>query len=178
MSKKREVWLVCGGREYNNKPVVFRMLDRCLETYGKPSLVVHGAATGADTLASEWAQERGIQEKAVPADWDDLSHPDAIVRTNRRGKKYDAKAGLRRNEKMLDENEITRVIAFPGGKGTRDMAYRARRRGIGVTHIMPPMRDGKTLSSEERTQVWIDEAKDIDEETAKKLADMSKGRKK
>lgn len=72
------------------------------------TLVIHGAARGADTLAANWAASRGVEAKAYPADWD------------RHGKA----AGHIRNAAMLTE-EPDGVVAFPGGRGTSDMRRKA-----------------------------------------------------
>jgi len=94
--------------------------------------LIHGDATGADTLAKEWSLMRNIKTGAYPAEWDDLSHPDAIIRARRDGKRYEAKAGSRRNQRMLDDGKPTLVAAFPGGRATVDMVRRARKDGLHV----------------------------------------------
>lgn len=83
------------------------------------SVVIHGAARGADTLAAEWARDRGIPVLPFPADWD--SHPRA--------------AGPIRNAQMLREGKPDVVIAFPGGRGTANMIDQAERAGVPVLRI-------------------------------------------
>lgn len=86
--------------------------------------VVHGDCwTGVDRLADQWARDHLITPKPVPADWNDLSHPDAVIRINKRGQKYDAKAGHRRNKKMAEMKEIEAAIGLWDGRspGTLDM---------------------------------------------------------
>jgi hypothetical protein len=112
--------LVCGGRNYRNRDHVFFVLS---EQYRKNAFtkLVHGGATGADALADEWAKANGVPIQAYRADWDDLDHADAVIRVNSRGKKYDAKAGHRRNKLMLEKENPDLVIGFAGGPGTADM---------------------------------------------------------
>lgn len=104
---KRRV-LVCGGRDYAELEAVraeFRLLSA-------GSVVIHGCAPGADSLADQVAKEMGFEVLRFPADWS-------------RGKK----AGPERNLKMLREGKPTMVLAFPGGSGTANMvalALRAR----------------------------------------------------
>ena len=109
--------LVCGGRDYHNKELLFRVLDA--SNASKPiDLIIHGAARGADMLAQAWADDRGVCCLQFAADW-----------------KTDGKAaGPIRNRKMLLE-EPDLVIAFPGGSGTADMVRRARKAGVEVTEI-------------------------------------------
>jgi hypothetical protein len=86
-------------------------------------------------LASAWAKERGIAGKDYPADWNDLDHPQAIIKTRKNGTKYNVNAGFIRNQQMLDENEIDLVIAFPGGNGTADMIKRSLAKNIKVIKV-------------------------------------------
>ena len=122
--------LVCGGRDYANKTYLWNVLD----SIGPPEIteVISGMASGADSLAAQWADLFGFQLHKFPADWENLSHADAVIRTRRDGTKYDAKAGHRRNQRMLDEGKPDLVIAFPGKSGTADMISRARKAGVKV----------------------------------------------
>lgn len=101
--------LVCGGRSYANRGFLSAVLDG-IHAAEPVTLLVHGAARGADTLAHEWAMKRGIACAAHPADWDT----------------YGRAAGSLRNQEMLDVRHPDLVIAFPGGSGTADMVRRAR----------------------------------------------------
>jgi len=128
--------LVCGGRNYSNKSSVDTVLDGMYETHGAIRLV-QGGATGADKLAREWCARQTYKLHSmvnVPADWNDVSHPKAVIRM-RNGKPYNAAAGPIRNQRMLDENPIDVVLAFPGGRGTADMVKRATAAGIHVETV-------------------------------------------
>lgn len=110
--------LVCGGRHFKDKELVFSVLDRVAGKCGM-SMLIHGAATGADSLAAKWAEARRIPETAYPADWVTLG----------------PKAGPIRNQYMLEDSRPDGVIAFPGGNGTADMIRRAEKAGIKVWRI-------------------------------------------
>jgi hypothetical protein len=103
--------LVCGGRDYSNREAVYSFLDALNVT-----LLIHGAAPGADTLADDWAASRNIPCEAYPANWD----------------KYGKAAGSIRNQQMLDEGRPDVVVAFPGGRGPADMMARATLAGVPV----------------------------------------------
>lgn len=126
--------LVCGGRRYSDRERLYRVLDAAVERLGLTE-IIHGDATGADKMADEWAESRGIPKRAFPAKWSDLSHPDAEVRVRADGSKYDRKAGPRRNQQMIDQARPSIVIAFPGDTGTDDMIGRANAAGIRVIEI-------------------------------------------
>jgi predicted dinucleotide-utilizing enzyme len=102
--------LVCGGRDYADKAKVYQTLDGFLSDNPSVLHIIHGAARGADSLASQWAKDRGVTEIAYPADW----------------KAYGKQAGYIRNKQMLDEGKPDLVLAFPGGAGTAMMVRIAR----------------------------------------------------
>jgi hypothetical protein len=106
--------VVCGGRRYADDRYVSCVLDELHRSRGI-DVIVHGDATGADALADEWAQLRGVQRVKYPASW-----------ASGRG------AGPRRNARMLDEVRPDIVVAFPGGAGTADCIRQAKQRGIDV----------------------------------------------
>lgn len=87
--------------------------------------IIHGGATGVDSIASDFAnthfcQERYFcQEQCFPADW----------------KQYGNSAGPIRNAKMLREGEPDLVVAFPGGKGTANMVRLAKKAGVKVIEV-------------------------------------------
>jgi hypothetical protein len=126
--------LVCGGRDYNNRAELFRILDD-LHDATPITVLIHGGAKGADAFAAAWAEARRVDTNAYPAQWDDLSQPDALIKHSRSGRAYDARAGFRRNQTMLDLGKPDLVVAFPGGNGTQDMIDRAKAAGVGVIHV-------------------------------------------
>jgi hypothetical protein len=111
--------LVCGGRDYSAAGDFKKWMD-ALHKLHPFTTVIHGAATGADSLADRWARRNDIEIKAFPALW----------------KKHGKSAGPIRNAQMLDEGKPDYVLAFPGGPGTANMIKQAKQRGIPV--IMYP----------------------------------------
>lgn len=130
--------LVCGGRHFTDRNAVARALapykPKPIQNVSEHK-IIHGGASGADKLAGEWAECFGVPFREFPANWTDLSHPDAVIRTRPDGTKYDVKAGTRRNQRMIDEGNPDICIAFPGGVGTADMVRRARKAGIEVIEV-------------------------------------------
>lgn len=100
--------LVCGGRNYNNMIRVFNELD-FIHTQTPITAIVHGDASGADTLGGYWAQERGLIEERYPARWAE----------------FGKSAGPRRNVEMA-QTKPDLVVAFPGGRGTKHMIETAK----------------------------------------------------
>lgn len=110
--------LVTGGRDYRDKERAFTELERLHAQY-QFAVIIHGGAPGADKLADEWAASRAIPVEVFPADWSQHGHS----------------AGPLRNGQMLKDSKPTLVIAFPGGKGTRDMVRRATHKGLPVVQV-------------------------------------------
>lgn len=105
--------LVTGGRDYRDFQALAALLDSIHQKTPITS-IVHGAARGADSLASAWAAYRDIPAIAYPANW------------TRDGKA----AGPIRNQRMLTESRPDAYLAFPGGRGTADMVQRCKRAGV------------------------------------------------
>lgn len=106
--------LVCGGRDFAEERQLFRALDK-LMTKRQVVTLIHGAAPGADSLAGKWAESRGIEQIACPAEWE----------------KHGKRAGPLRNTHMLTLKPDG-LVAFPGGRGTDDMVMQAIGAGLPV----------------------------------------------
>lgn len=113
--------LVCGGRHYSDTATVFKVLDAL-----DPGVVIHGGATGADSLATRWCgvqvhdKGRDTRCRVYPAYWSKHGH----------------RAGPMRNAEMLRKHpDIAFVVAFPGGSGTADMKAKAHKAGITVLEV-------------------------------------------
>lgn len=118
------VWaIVTGGRDYADE----RRVKQVLGWHQYQALphgrfgILHGGATGADTLAHNWALRIGAPCVSMPADWGRLGR----------------RAGPIRNGQLLGLFGLQPylVIAFPGGKGTADMVGQATALNIPVEHV-------------------------------------------
>jgi predicted polyphosphate/ATP-dependent NAD kinase len=110
--------LVCGGREYNNKKLVYEILEKFngVDESVNIEVVIHGGAKGADSLAGIVAETLFLEVLVYPADWT----------------KHGKSAGPIRNAQMLKEGKPDLVLAFPGGKGTENMILQAVKAGVPV----------------------------------------------
>lgn len=110
------VAVVCGGRDYADSARVASVLDGL-----GPTFVIQGGASGADRLARQWCEARGVDFAEIPALWE------------ARGRA----AGPRRNalqarvaERLAPSGWV--LVAFPGGRGTASMVREAQRYGARV----------------------------------------------
>jgi hypothetical protein len=127
----KKILVVFGGRNYHNQ----QRVDREIAAEA-PDKVVHGDAPGADTCARRWCEKTGTPQRSLPADWDDITVPGAVVRQHPDGRKYNLVAGFMRNQRLLDEERPTHGLQFPGHTGTADMAKRCKAAGIPVRVII------------------------------------------
>ena len=112
--------LVTGSRDWSDPKAARKLIvDRLAELPGD-SVIVHGAARGADRFAHQEAQKLGLLVEPHPADWD------------RHGKS----AGFVRNAEMVALGADL-VLAFWNGKsnGTRHTVGLAEAAGIPVEVI-------------------------------------------
>ena len=78
-------------------------LSRYLSKFGDRLVIVHGAARGADSLASAWATRNGVKQDSYPAEWD----------------KHGKAAGFIRNEKMWKVADAGIIFWDGESKGTK-----------------------------------------------------------
>lgn len=122
---------VCGGRDYPEKKVTEK-LDELFQ-FELPWCVIHGDARGADRGASNWAEERGIQEIRCPANWAFHKKSAGPVRNHNMFKllswlSYDTDVN----------GEPTIAVVFPGGKGTAHMKSLLEKHGsIEIIEVSP-----------------------------------------
>jgi hypothetical protein len=108
--------LVCGSRHFNDYELLQRTLDEI-----RISVLIHGAARGADRMAGQYATSRGIPVEEFPADWNT----------------YGKAAGPIRNSQMLKEGKPVLVVAFrhSASRGTQNMIDQATKAGVPVRII-------------------------------------------
>lgn len=111
--------LVCGGRDFKDKNLVYKTLWPYYEEYRADLEIISGMARGADHLGWLFAHHHDLKCHEFPADWDT----------------YGKKAGPMRNIQMLVEGKPDLVIAFPGGTGTAHMVRISKKAGVKVIEI-------------------------------------------
>lgn len=93
--------------------------------------VVCGMAWGADLAGKAWADRKMLPVKEMPADWDNINVPGALIKY-RKGKPYNARAGFARNQAMADYADALIALWDHVSPGTTDMIERARIKGIPI----------------------------------------------
>lgn len=109
--------LVCGGRDFDDWPWFCQVMDE-VTNVPEDLTIIHGAARGADSFASRYADIHSLHQLPCPAAWD----------------VYGKAAGVIRNQYMLGYYPDV-VVAFPGGRGTADMVRRATSAGVKILDL-------------------------------------------
>lgn len=110
--------LVCGGRDYTNYAMLANTLN-ALHARSPITLLIHGDARGADSLAHQWAMKYHIPVLPMPANWD----------------KHGKAAGAIRNMEMLMQAPDL-VVAFKGGRGTAHMVGISKKKNVKVLEVV------------------------------------------
>lgn len=85
-----------------------------------------------DKHGETWALENNIDLETYPAKWNDVTHPDAIIRYNRKGEPYNVLAGHWRNEEMASKADGLIALHDGDSTGTLDMIKRAEQHGLKI----------------------------------------------
>lgn len=105
---------VIGSRSFADKERLFKVLDN---SYDRIEMIVSGGANGADSLAQQWAKERGFPCMVYYARWKDKEG------------NHDKGAGFRRNNYIIKTAD--KVLCFWDGisRGTAHSIETAEKMG-------------------------------------------------
>lgn len=112
--------LICGDRYWYDTVQIWKFL----RWFPRDTIIIHGAAKGADMTADYWARKMGFTVERFPARWDHFRPADPTRKNP---------AGAIRNSQMADEHPDL-VVAFNDhierSAGTANMLCIAEDRGI------------------------------------------------
>lgn len=115
--------MICGSRSIDNSEYVEKILKRALLdrkdlVKDKDILIVEGGASGVDRNAKQVAEKLNFPWLEIPADWNNLDVPGAIIKNNKWGRPYNVKAGMVRNEVMVKISDLVIILHDGKSKGT------------------------------------------------------------
>lgn len=120
--------VVTGGRDFSDGELVCAVLDDL-----DVAVLIHGACTGADSMADRWAVISGIKPIPFPVTSDEW-------------RRIGRRAGPLRNGRMIAETVATIapaygatpvLVAFHGGRGTKNCIDTARAASVAVWEVEP-----------------------------------------
>lgn len=120
--------IIAGSRCIKNYDAVKKAIE---DSGFEITEVVSGAAQGVDLLGEAWADTHDIPVKRFPANWKNLKVKGAVVRENRFGK-YNATAGIIRNERMAKYAEALICLWDGESKGSENMISFAHKHNLKV----------------------------------------------
>ena len=109
--------IIAGSRSVTNYECVKQAVT---SSRFKITEIVSGHAEGVDKLGERYARENNIKLKVFEPDWKNIKTPGAIVKENSYGK-YNARAGIDRNEEMGNYADALIAIIHDDSKGTSHM---------------------------------------------------------
>jgi hypothetical protein len=106
--------IIAGSRTVHDVAVVVEAMRWACVAGIRPSVILSGAARGADTLGEWWAAQRGMPVEKYPADWT----------------AHGRSAGHLRNRHMADRAGALVALWDGQSRGTADMIKLAREREL------------------------------------------------
>lgn len=109
--------LFSGSRKFTDDKAVILMLEGLAKRAGGAErvVVVHGGASGLDSIAGVIARHMGMKVEVHPAHW----------------QKHGRSAGVIRNQEMVNRGaNLLVAYPLPGGRGTQDCIERGVKAGI------------------------------------------------
>lgn len=108
--------IIAGSRGVRDKKWLLKALSAAKLEGIRPSVVLSGCAQGADTLGEQWARRNNVPVEEYPAFW----HV------------HGRAAGPIRNRQMAMVADALIALWDGSSRGTENMVYEARRRGLKV----------------------------------------------
>ena len=134
--KDYKILAVVGSRTFCDWKRGFKFLNQIFRMYIELGEIVSGDADGADAIGKKYADVNNIEYTGIPAKWQDMSEP-CIRKVDRRGREYNALAGINRNTDIAKYCDI--LVAFWDGKskGTKDVIEKAKefKKKVIIIHI-------------------------------------------
>jgi hypothetical protein len=113
--------VISGSREFTDYKLFTEILNDLLDKFPDFEIISGKATSGPDLMGIEYSKEHGILCHLYPADWNNIGVPNARIKTNSKGRQYNANAGHDRNLIMAEACDF--YIVFWDGKspGTKNM---------------------------------------------------------
>lgn len=113
--------LIAGSRSFEDRDLFNRVTEELIDGDERFTIIVEGGATGADTMAREYAEAHDMKYEEFKPDW----------------KHYGRAAGPKRNDKMVqfikERNGTALYFWDEESKGTKQCIDSAKRKGIEIS---------------------------------------------
>ena len=113
--------LIAGSRTFEDRDLFNRVTEEIIDGDERFTVIVEGGASGADTMAREYAEAHDMKYEEFKPDW----------------KQYGRAAGPKRNDKMIqfikERNGTALYFWDEESKGTKQCIDSAKRKGIEIS---------------------------------------------
>ncbi|MCR5605754.1 MAG: DUF2493 domain-containing protein [Treponema sp.] len=115
--------MICGSRSIKDENWIFKQIDEYIESLKASGRltditseleIIHGGASGVDSIADLWAKSHNLKISVVKPEWNI----------------YGRSAGIRRNKIMVDMADYVLILWDGNSRGTKsdiDFAVRANK---------------------------------------------------
>lgn len=130
------------GQKYPNLDLYEEVEKNRFKTNPRAIEIISGHAEGADSLGEEFAERHNLPLKLFPAQWQDFTAEKCVIKTRHDGTKYNAVAGIARNEEMakyaVADGSFPVLALFWDGKsrGSKSMKKIAEQYGINIFEVI------------------------------------------
>lgn len=146
--------LVTGSRSLTNYETFCKLFR---QTGWTPSFIIHGGASGVDSLAARYCRENNIEERIMKANWENFGNA----------------AGPIRNQQMVDliKEEGGKVFGWHDGssRGTKQCIEYAESKGVEVYLCVSKQKEAYTIQTLEELDKKIKDSKLIGADIARNL---------
>ena len=131
-----------GGKTFNDYSLFCEIIEKAIAEFGQSiSTILSTSEKGVNSLGEKYAKEKGINLIKYPANWNDINHPDAVVKERenpwkKKIEKYNSKAGFIRDKKLIDDSDAIISIDIDYSANS-SMLKLAREKNIKIYEYRP-----------------------------------------
>lgn len=134
INKSVEILAISGSRTIKDKNRIYFEIDEFRKTHPNVKTITTGDCYyGPDRFSKEYAQDQGLSYKPFPANWSDMSDP--CVRKMGKNGFYNALAGFKRNQDIVDFAHAGLSFWDGTSRGTKDFIERSKKKGLPLKEI-------------------------------------------
>lgn len=122
--------IIAGSRHFTS----YEIVEKAIKDSGfKITTILCGDCRGVDRIGKHWGYDNKIPVQDYPAKWGDLNAPNALIKKNKYGKAYNARAGFDRNLQMAQNADALIAVWDGVSTGTKNMIDLAEKHNLNIS---------------------------------------------